>query len=236
MSSLRMLEDALRAGAPAPAGRPRLIALLSVVFNCFALNGLVVLACLPIVTVPAALRAGLIALDRWREADDDRVARVFGDALVVTRWRAVTAAIGAPLAAALLAGLEVQYFAGARTPADAICLGLGAGALLICTASVGYAIVLSARHPQLPALAVWSAAASLAVRRAFGPSALLVAEIGLLGAVLARDPALTVVCVPLALLALVRATAGSAVDQAVAMSSDGPPPPENGNSGRGGER
>ena len=227
MSSLRLIDDTQRAGARAtPAGsRPRLLAVLSAIFNCFALNGLVLLACLPIVTIPASLRAGMVALERWRDADDDRVARVFCDALLATRWRAVTAAIGAPIAAALLAGLEVQYFAGARTVADGMCLGLGACALLICLPSVGYAIVLVARYREMRPLAVWSASVSLAVGHACGATALLISEIGLLGALLARDPALTVVCVPLGLLALVRATAGGPIARAVAAAPTVSEPP-----------
>lgn len=227
MSSLRMIDDTPRTGAPATsvAARPRLIAVLSAIFNCFALNGLVVLACLPVVTIPASLRAGMIALDRWRGADDDRVARVFGDALIATRWRTVTAATGVPIAGALLAGLETQYFAAARGPADAICLGLGICALLICLASVGYAIVLSARYPEMGPVAVWSASVSLAVRHAVGASALLIAELGLLGALLARDPALTVVCVPLGLLALVRTTAGRPIDRAARLAAGAPNEP-----------
>ena len=67
------------------AARLQVMAVLSAIFNCLALNLALLVACLPIVTVPVAFQAGIVALDRWRNEGEDRLVREFVAALARLR-------------------------------------------------------------------------------------------------------------------------------------------------------
>ena len=208
--------------ATAASGRApaRVTGVLTTIFNCFALNAALVLACLPVVTIPVALRAAVVTLDRWRADGEDRVVVEFMLTLRASRLRSTTASVGIPIVAALLALGEIRFFASAHTAAKWPGVALSADGLLLSLASAGYAVVLAARCSGLPPTTIWWASASLTVRNLIGASPLLVAEIAVVAVVLLRDPALVVVCVPLGLVALIRHTAGRPVETAIGLDRD----------------
>jgi hypothetical protein len=92
------------------------LAVLAAIFNVMALNGVLVIACLPILTAPAALRAAMVATDGWRSEGDDRVVRQFIASLRAGRFWRTTLTVGAPLVAATLAAEGVIYFSRAADP------------------------------------------------------------------------------------------------------------------------
>lgn len=202
-----------QAGAAGP--RPlRVTAVLTVVFNVMALNGALVIACLPIITAPAALQSAMVAIDAWRSGGDDRVVRRFLFALRTRRFWRTTLTVGVPLVAAALAVEEVIYFSRAATAGNAVGIGLGVAGLLLALASAGYVLVLGARQPGLPPTDVWFVAVSLVARNLLVASPLLASELvaGLL--VLTRDPSLAVIGIPVGLLALVHRTALRGIERA----------------------
>ena len=78
----------------------RIMAALTALFNFLALNLALLVVSLPIVTLPAAVSAATLALDRWRRDGEDQVVREFIIELpgpVVARQ---TVLVGVPLAAA----------------------------------------------------------------------------------------------------------------------------------------
>jgi hypothetical protein len=74
------------------------MAALATLFNFLALNLALLIASLPIVTLPAAVSAATVALDRWRGEGEDRVIREFISALRSRPFLPTTAAAGVPLA------------------------------------------------------------------------------------------------------------------------------------------
>jgi hypothetical protein len=208
---MSVLPDALlgRAGAPALPGsgsarQLRVMAVLNTIFNVMALNGVLVIACLPIITAPAALQSAMVALDGWRSDGDDRVVRQFIVALRACRFGRTTVTVGLPLVAAALAAEEVIYFSRAANAGNAVGFGLGVAGLLLALSSIGYLLMLGARQPDLPPTDAWFVAISLVARNLLVASPLLagIGAVGLL--VLTRDPPLAVVGIPVGLLALVR--------------------------------
>jgi hypothetical protein len=183
------------------------MAVLSAIFNCLALNLALVVACLPIVTVPAAFQAGIFALDRWRNDGEDRVVREFIAALRSRPFLQMTQSAGVPFATAAVALEEVHFFSRGGSAVNWLCLGLGADALLLSLASLGYVLVLGARRADLAPTDLWYLSVSLAVRNLLRGSPLLVAEFVAVAVLLLADPALTLIGLPLALLALIRLTA-----------------------------
>ena len=198
----------------------RVTGVLTTVFNCFALNAALVIACLPVVTIPVALRAAVVTLDRWRADGEDRVVREFILTLRASRVRSMTAAIGVPIMGALLGLGEIRFFLSAHTAARWPCVALSADGLMLSLASVGYALVLDARRSDLAPSTIWWASVSLTVRNLIGASPLLVTEIAVFALILLRDASLVVVCVPLGLVALIRHTAGRPVDAAIGLDRD----------------
>lgn len=99
-----------------------------------------------------------------------------------------------------------------------VCLGLGAAGLWVALTSVGYVIVLWARHPAGPVPDLWSACVRLALQNLFVTGPLVVVEV--VGAVLLGllDPALMLIGLPLAFLILVRLTAGLGLRRATYRS------------------
>jgi hypothetical protein len=196
------------------ATRLRVMAVLTAIFNCLALNLVLVLACLPIVTMPAAFQAAIVALDRWRDDGEDRVVREFIAALRSRPLLHATLSAGGPLVAAAVALEEVHYFSRGGSAVNWLCLGLGIDALLLSLACLGYALVLGARRVDLEASDLWYLSVSLAVRNLLWASPLLVAQFAAFVWLVLADPALTLLCLPLGLVSLIRLTADPAVRRA----------------------
>jgi len=186
---------------------PRLMAGLTTLFNVLALNLALLVASLPLITAPTAIAAASATLDRWRLEGRDRVISQFA-AEFRDRWSVrATLGTGVPIAAAVLGLAEVRHFAREATPAGRIGLALGAGALLVTLAALGYLLQLAADEPGLSPVDLWSASARLAVRNlpVAGPlSAVPVAGLAILAG---RDPALLLLGLPVFLLHALKMTA-----------------------------
>ena len=189
------------------AGRLRVMAVLSAIFNCLALNLALVVACIPVVTVPVAFQAAVVALERWRGDGEDRVVREFLAALRSRPFVGATLSAGGPLAAAVIALEEVHFFSRGGTAVNWLCLGLGVDALLLSLACFGFGLVLGARRPDLAPTDLWYLSLSLAMRNLLWASPLLIAEFVAFALLLLADPALALIGLPLALLGLIRRTA-----------------------------
>jgi hypothetical protein len=181
---------------------------LGSVFNFLALNIVVLILSLPLLSMPLALVAATTALDRWRTDGEDRVVREF---FAVARSRPplqTMAVAGAPLVVACTGAEEAHYFAHGGGPVDWVCLGFGFTAAFLAVTALGYVLLLTARHPTVPASELWSVSTRLAIRNVFATGPLFVVEI--VGATLLAllDPPLLLIGLPLALLALMRVTAG----------------------------
>ncbi len=206
-----------RAGT-AGVGNPVLVSLkdralgaLTACFNFLALNLVLLLACLPVVTVPVAFQAATVALERWRVSGEDRVVQEF---LVALRSRPplrTTVTVGTPLAVAAIAAEEVHFFSRGGSPGDWASLGFGIAALLVALTSIGYVLVLGARRPLMAPSDVWNMSVSLAVRNLLTTGPLFVAEFATTALLLLLDPVLALIGVPLALLCLIRVTANLGV-------------------------
>ena len=94
---------------PGLFGTPVMTALGSA-FNLLALNLVLLLTALPLITLPAAVNAATIALDQWRRAGEDRVVREFLLALRASHPVRSTVRTGLPIAAAVLGVVEARYF------------------------------------------------------------------------------------------------------------------------------
>ena len=185
----------------------RLMAALATMFNFLALNLALLIASLPVITLPVAVNAATVALDRWRLEGEDRVVREFIIALRSGSPRRVTTGVGVPLAAAAIGVAEVHHFIRGGTMADRVLLGLGFGALLITLTAIGYVVLLTARGPALSPAELWSACAGLAIRNLLMTGPLFLIEIAGAAAVTLIDPALLLLGVPLLALQLMRLTA-----------------------------
>jgi hypothetical protein len=185
----------------------RLMAGLTTLFNALALNLALLVASLPLITAPTAIAAASATLDRWRLEGQDRVIRQFV-AEFRDRWSLrATLGTGVPMAAAVLGLAEVRHFAREATLAGRVGLALGAGALLLTLAALGYLLQITADEPGLSPVDLWSASARLAVANLLvaGPlSALPVAGLAILAG---RDPALLLLGLPVFLLHALKLTA-----------------------------
>jgi hypothetical protein len=196
------------------AARLKVVAVLRASFDLVALNLVLLAACLPIVTMPAAFQAAIVALERWRQGGENHVLREFVAVLRSGRSLRATLSVGVPFAAAAVAVEEVHFFLRGGTVVNSICLGLGVAAVLLSLASLGYILVLGARRPDLAAADLWSLSASLALRNLLWPSPLLVVEFAATAVLLLRDPLLALIGLPVALLGLVRLTADHGIRRA----------------------
>jgi hypothetical protein len=185
----------------------RVMAALATLFNVLALNLALLIASLPIVTLPAAVNAATVALDRWRDDGEDSVVREFIAALRSRPFPRTTAALGVPLAAVAVGVAEVHHFARGASLPDRACLGFVAAALLITVTTLGYVFLLSARDPATPAADLWSLSARLAIRNLLVTGPLFLAEIALVAVPGVVDPALLLLGLPVLLLQLMRLTA-----------------------------
>ena len=86
---------------------------LTTMFNFLALNLVLLIASLPVVTLPAAINAATVALDRWRGEGEDSVVREFVTALRSRPPLRTTLLTGVPLAAVVTGLAEVHHFSGA---------------------------------------------------------------------------------------------------------------------------
>lgn len=192
------------------------VAALRTIFNVLALNLALVVASLPVVTLPLALDAAAVALERWRTEGEDRVVREFVGAIRARSSLRTFARVGGPFLATVLAVEEVHFFARGGSPASWLCLGSGVAALVITTSSTGYAISLGVRQPMTPAVDIWSAAVKLALQNVFVTGLPFVLEAGAAALIGLLDPALLLLGLPLGFLQLARLTAGLGLRRASA--------------------
>lgn len=178
----------------------KVMAGLGTLFNAVALNLVMIVMSLPLITAPVAVSSASATLDRWRRDGEDRVIRQF----IIEfrdRWSLrATLAAGVPMAAAALGLTEIRHFASQASVTGRTGLCLGAGALLVTLAALGYVFQLTVDRPGLPPVDLWSASARLAVRNLLvaGPlSAIPVAGVAILAA---RDPGVLLLGLPLFLL------------------------------------
>jgi hypothetical protein len=174
----------------------RIMAALGTLFNILALNLVLVIASVPVITLPAAVGAASVALDQWRRDGEDRVVRSFVIALRSRPPLRTTAATGVPLAAAALGLVEIRHFAREATLPGRVGLGLGLGALLITLAALGYVLQLAADDPGLPPVELWSLSARLAIRNLLVAGPLSVAAIAAAAVLTVTDPGLLLLGVP----------------------------------------
>ncbi len=183
------------------------MAALASVFNFLVLNLALLIASLPVVTLPIAVNAASVALDRWRREGEDRVLREFCTALRSRPPLRTTVLVGIPLAAAALGVLEIRYFLPGADLVAHVGLGLGLAALLITLTALGYVFLLAARGPALPPAEFWSLCARLAVRNLLITGPLFLAEIAGATVLTLVDPPLLLLGVPVLLLYLMKLTA-----------------------------
>lgn len=120
---------------------------------------------------------------------------------------------GIPMAAVLVGLAEIRHFAREATVAGHVGLALGAGALLITLAALGYLFQLMADEPGLPPVELWSMSARLAVRNLLvaGPlSAIPIAGTAILAG---HDP-IVLLGLPVFLLYALKLTAGPGLRRA----------------------
>jgi len=178
----------------------RVFAWLTTLFNALALNLVMIAASLPLVTAPAAISAASAVLDQWRREGQDQVVRQF-IAEFRARWSVrVTLGAGVPLAAVVLGAAEIRFFARQATLTGRVGLGLGAAALLITLAALGYVFQLTADQPGLSPVDLWSQSARLAVRNILIAGPLSAAPIAGLAVLAVRDPFVLLLGLPLFLL------------------------------------
>jgi hypothetical protein len=178
----------------------RVFAWLTTLFNALALNLVMIVASLPLVTAPAAISAASAVLDEWRREGQDQVVRQF-IAEFRARWSArVTLGVGVPLAAVVLGVAEIRYFAPQATLAGRVGLGLGAAALLVTLAALGYVFQLTADQPGLSPVDLWSLSARLALRNLLIAAPLSAVPIAGLAVLTVRDPFVLLLGLPIFLL------------------------------------
>ena len=117
------------------------------------------------------------------------------------RWSVrATLGAGVPLAAVVLGAAEIRFFAREATLAGRVGLGLGAAALLITLAALGYVFQLTADQPGLSPVDLWSQSARLAVRNILIAGPLSAAPIAGLVVLTVRDPFVLLLGLPVFLL------------------------------------
>jgi hypothetical protein len=196
------------------AARGKLLRALRSCFNFLSLNLVLLLVCLPVVTVPLAFHAATVALERWRVTGEDRVVREFLAALRSSSLSRTTLTVGTPLIVAAIAAEEVHFFARGGAALSWVSLGFGVAALVVALTSIGYVLLIGARQPLMAPTDVWYLSVRLAVRNLPLTGPLFVAEFVATTLLLLLDPALGLIGLPLALLCLVRTTAVLGVGRA----------------------
>jgi hypothetical protein len=112
-------------------------AALAVVFNVLALNVVLVVVSLAVVTVPLAICAAFEAVYRWRTLDEDQVLRTFTLSL---RRRPVAKSllIGPAMLVAILGGTESVYFMRYSGFIALVCVFIGITTAAIAVSVVAY--------------------------------------------------------------------------------------------------
>jgi uncharacterized membrane protein YesL len=193
----------------------RLMAVLTALFNVLALNLAMIVASLPLVTMPVAATAAFAALDRWGRDGEDRVVRQF---LIEfrARWSVrTTLGAGIPMAAAVLGLGEIRHFAPETTLTGRAGLGLGVGALFVTLAALGYVFQLIIDEPGMSPVDLWSKSARLAVSNLLVAGVLSAVPIAGAAILAARDPAVLLLGLPVYLLYTLRLIARRRLRQAV---------------------
>jgi hypothetical protein len=183
------------------------VAALAWIFNLLVLNLALLLASLPVVTVPVATNAAWTALDRWRSGGEDRVVREFVSALRSGQPLRTTLLVGVPLAVTAISVEEVHYFLRGGGLMARACFGLGLAALVVSLTALGYVLLLVARSPSPAPGALWSLCIRLAVRNLFVTGPLFLIEIVGAALLALADPALVLIGLPITLVCVMRATA-----------------------------
>jgi hypothetical protein len=186
------------------------MAALGTLFNVLALNLVLIIVSLPVITLPAAVNAATVALDQWRNEGEERVVRSFVNSLRTQPFCRTTLLTGVPLAAVAVGITEVRHFAAGRAALAAhVAMGLGTGGLVITFVSLGYVFLLTARGTELPGPELWSASVRLGIRNLFRTGPLFLIEIVAAITLTRLDPALLILGLPTLLLQLMRLTAQS---------------------------
>jgi hypothetical protein len=191
---------------PGLSGTP-IMAALAATFNFLTLNLVLLIASLPVITLPMAVNAATVALHRWRDEGEDSVVAEFVAALRSRPPLRTTVLVGVPLAAAAVGVAEVHHFIRGGSLTDRVYLGLGFGALLITLMAMGYVLLLTAREPAWAPADLWTVCAGLAIRNFLVTGPLFLIEIAGATALTMIDPALLLLGVPLLLLQLMKLTA-----------------------------
>jgi hypothetical protein len=199
--------------------KSKVIGAMTACFNFLALNLVLLVACLPVVTVPIALQAATVALERWRVSGEDRVVQEFLATLRSRPPLRTTVTVGTPLAVAAIAAEEVHFFSHGGTSADWVSLGFGVAALLVALMSIGYVLVLGARRPLMAPGDLWNMSVYMAVRNLPLTGPLFVAEFGSTALLLLLDPVLAVIGVPILFLQCLRLTAQLGIRRAETSAS-----------------
>lgn len=199
----------------------QLMAALTALFNALALNLVMIVASLPLITAPTAVSATSAALDRWARDGEDRVVRQF-----ITEFRArlsapVMLGVGAPLGAVVLGGVEVRHFAREATLTGRAGLCIACGALFITLAALGYVFQLSADDPGMRPVDLWSLATRLALRNLPVAGMLSAAPAAGLTLLAARDPAVLLLGLPLFLLHALKLLARPGLRRATSSTTPG---------------
>jgi hypothetical protein len=195
--------------------RPRVTAMLVLIFNLLALNAAFLIVSLPLVTLPIAINAVWTALDRWRADGEDRVVREFFSAVRSSPAARVTLLSGVPLVMTAVALEEVHYFARGGDVVARACFGLGLASLVVALTGIGHVFAFVARHPSAPPGQMWSLCARLAVRNLLFTGPLFLVEVAIAAVMALADPALLVIGLPTVLLYLMRLTANWGLRRAV---------------------
>ncbi len=185
----------------------KVIGALTACFNFLALNLVLLLACLPVVTAPMSLQAATIALERWRVSGEDRVVREFLAAFRSRPALRTTVTVGVPLAVAAIAAEEVHFFSRGGTPGDWVSLGFGVAALVVALTSIGYVLVLGARRPLMAPSDLWNLSVCLAIQNLPSTGPLFVTEFVATALLLLLDPVLALIGVPILFFQCLRLTA-----------------------------
>jgi len=193
----------------------RIMAALATMFNVLALNAVLLIASLPVITAPAAMNAAWVAMDRWRLDGEDRVVRSFVLALRTRRPGRVTVAVGIPLAAIAAGLFEAHHFSRGVLLPDRFFLGLCLVALVITVGALGYVLQFTGSGDQRPLPDLWSAAARLSLANLLITGPLFLAEVGVASAAIVIDPGLALLGLPLLTLQMMKLTARLGIRRAL---------------------
>ncbi len=208
----------------------RLTGALTALFNVLALNLVLIVASLPVITAPVAVTAASAAIGEWGRAGEDRVVRQF---LIEFRrlWSArTTLGAGVPLLAAALGLAEIRYFAARPAAAAVTGLCLGGGALIVTAGALGYLLPLLGEpgpSPRPRLVDLWSLSARLAAKNLLTVAIPAAVPAAGMAALAARDPAVLLLGLPAFQLYALRRMAGPGLRRAAAdrrVPGSGRPP------------